>query len=196
MGIKCALCVGHCTSDQITCKHVDVFSFVSFYCNRTRQQLFFTFISGWRGHVHPTKYSGIKDKTEQFSMLGLAIVGCEPLGSFSIGFRSRFFFFTNVKVVVSPYTCTKQLCQVIQSFPPGFFSTRWKEMNVLNECLKRLLSAGAIVKHFASVELSRRFSFIMKWILVIYYLWTLLFYLDWILQPWPHQCHSPTFSIF
>lgn len=196
MGIKCALCVGHCTSDQITCKHVDVFSFVSFYCNRTRQRLFFYVYFGLKRTCSSNQIQWHKrsDGTVQHVRVG----DCWLWTSRELlnRIQKQVFFFTNIKVVVSPYTCTKQLCQVIQSFPPGFFSTRWKEMNVLNECLKRLLSAGAIVKHFASVELSRRFSFIMKWILVIYYRWTLLFYLDWILQPWPHQCHSPTFSIF
>lgn len=91
MGIKCALCVGHCTSDQITCKHVDVFILFRFIVIEFDNSYFFTFISGWRGHVHPNKYSGIKDRTEQINMLGLAIVSCEPLRSFSIGFRSRFF---------------------------------------------------------------------------------------------------------
>lgn len=46
MGIKCALCVGHCTSDQITCKHVDVFILFRFIVIEFDNSYFFTFISG------------------------------------------------------------------------------------------------------------------------------------------------------
>lgn len=53
------------------------------------------------------------------------------------------FFFTDNKVVDSPYTCTKQLCQDIQSFPPRFFSTHVEQkwmcwMSVLKDIFQQV----------------------------------------------------------